>query len=339
MNPKIMLNDYYDITEYVLSFPLIKEEMTFNGKLIDYKVEIEVDNQNQSFNLAESSSPLYKKPPKDFFITFRTDEHIIYQGTLFDVNVSEYKKAKLITLAKSYSFEKMIDKGYSKDTLYNVVMKLSKDYDFEVHVPSLRVTCEKLNNLELSLNYDVEKKSRIFDLFQDLGKKLGIWIWIKHDAVYFSTMRYEATGYKCLIKDSDLLTYNVLGNDSNRKIYNDYRIKYDVTKEVTDKTGDNIGEASRKKYETQKLDDIDLSTNGNIVVWKKEDAVVVGNNYINRFCEHFEIAEIELPVDAGIYIDLGDVIKLDYNGKSYVVYEKEYDYFTSKVKLVIWEVW
>jgi len=338
MRYKVYLNDYYDITDKVLEFPLIKESLIGESDNVEYKANFKVDNRNEwvSDGKINDNSIMAGTPINYYTINikdtaFNTN---IYKGTVTWINEFAEKHAEIVTKSIHDTLTQEIKKGIIRSSLFEISAILRSNYNVNINSFSWQYSSLYLQNALLSIIASSDNPITIIDLLKELSEKLGLFIYICREQVYCYPIYMSGQGYKVLLKSSQVLSIEISKNYDD--IRNNYEIKYYLNNTVTD---DNrgVGLVSRNTYGENAIS-IDGSSSSNVVIPNASTAVLIGESYLNRYMNPFEVVTFDVEMSVSDYIALVDILYIEPLKKRYTCIDKEYDFNLNKCRITAWEI-
>lgn len=331
------LNEYHDITELMITLPYITDSVISEMGDLQYKATFEVNNTSEWLS-EDNENSIIKGIPSNYYNISIKDELMgitIYKGNIIEIHEKPNKIAEIVTIGQSDEKQKELKTSIISSNILEIIQELSDFFEIDYDYPSFSRTNQGLEEKTFTISASEDNPQKLADILKQLGETLGLWIYIKNNIVYCFPIILNPDDLKIEFTNEQILNFET--SQSYDKIINEYNIRHltDVTQ--TDEKNNNTGYDSRKLYGIKTID-IDGSASSNITIPDQETAILIGDKYIQRYKDVFDIITFTIEGEIGIYLDLIDIVKINKYNKKYVVLNKEIDLIGNKINITAWEL-
>ena len=338
MNILFKVNDYYDISEYVLDVPEVAESVN-ESISTDNEIVLNVVNKDNWCNLTYENSIFYGNPLSHFYITaYDTlfNDKLLFKGVVSRVKPLDSGKSEIALKNNLTELEQNITTSYYYKTIKEIFEIFRDEYSINIDLSNVSILQEQKENYLYSIRINEDEQLQVKDLITTMSENLGVFIYSSKETLYIKPYyQYLHGSYTAEIDNYDILNYTKDRDYSS--IINQYEIKYYLNQETPITDTDNIGKLSRNLNGENPVKEIDASQQSNFVIMSKDGAKQSGNNYIYRFKDNIVKLNIELVEKYYWYLEIGEFYLID--NKIYQLISKSLNINGSKTNCEFWEVW
>jgi hypothetical protein len=335
---RLYLNDYYDLTSYCTQFPQITETTFLDQDQIELKVTFELINRNGFLDIHDNHCVFKDWLRQKYKLILKDDitGKIYYDGFIDNINLRERGICEINSFRHKEVLKKELDHKYTTITILEFGKLLEKEFLIDVNPFTFEFCTKYYNYYKFSIYADNENKISLDEIIKNVSETLGLWFYFdNYNRLCCYPYGLKLTGY-CFELKKDMILSSEMSN-SYDKLINNYNIKYFYENSgkavIEDKDGDNIGYISRSIY-GNKNKEIDGGCDSSTIIYGKSFAKLIGNSYIKRYKDVFDILTIQIKLEIANYLTLLD--KVLYRGQRYIIIDKEYDYNLNIVKMTLW---
>jgi hypothetical protein len=335
MRYKVILNDKddnLDITKLCTKLPLIKNSMLSDNT--EFRAEFEFDNKDKWASRDYINSIFRDWFYTKYYISI-IEEHSsksLYKGNI--ENILENPNG-LVTISCKNNLQgtdKELEASYFNYTLTDIAYKIQDDFNLEIDDSTWRLSDSFFNKALFTITASKDNKLKINDMIKQLSETIGLWIFLDVGKVQCYPISFNPLGYALTLQSKDLL--NVEIQNSFDKLVNNFNVKYSGKGSIEDEKGDNLGTKSRNTY-GNKNKEINGASDNTVIIPNVDIAKLIGNNYLNRYKNIFEIITATITSETSSYLSLMDKVKI--GNKYYTIQDMEYDYGMTTCKMILWE--
>ena len=332
---KVFLNDYYDITNLVLELPNIKESLITETSDLEYKASFKIKNQSEWLSKDYENSIVSNTPVTFYKLYIRDNNQLIYQGTINNIIEQPDKSCTVNCKTISDNLTKELTRSLPNLTLLDIIIQITQEFELDYDHYSWLNIDSLFNFTTFNITATESSPLTLIDLLKEMSESLGIWIYLKNNIIFCAPFVSFEDGYKFSLASSDILDAEI--ENSFDELRTNYNIKYGVDSVVLDTNNGNIGKLARNIYGDKPIE-LDATYSSNLTIKDETTAVQVGNWYLERYKDVFDIITFTVKRDLANLIDLLDVMKIEKFDKRYVILDKEWNLNMNTVKLLAWEV-
>jgi hypothetical protein len=306
MKLQILLNDYYDISEYCLEIPEIRDSV-IESISTDNTCSITVYNIHKFCDM-------FNGLPLSHFDLYIRDIHsnnkLILKGRLTEVKPKDDQKAEIIVKNDMYNLDKNISQSYYNKTLSQLLINIESDYSLNINNASVVCLIEELHGYEYSVRVNTDETLSLVEAINQLSEATGIFIYTSFGALYVKPYnRIGSSLYFSEINTDDILVWEK--EITYDKIINQMSIKYYMGQETPVGDENNFGNNSRTLYGEKAKGEIDASQQSNVMIMSKDGALQSVDNYIRRYRKAIEVSKLSFSKEYFIELELGEWYLID----------------------------
>jgi len=173
MRYKLYLNDYYDISDKVIEFPLLKESLINEMSDLQYRISFKVDNRTKWCSKDTSNGIFAGNPFNHYFITLRDTKYnkVIYEGYIVQICDQGAQQAEITTSGEIEKINQQLKKSIVNLTFYDLIKQLSIEYGISIDDYSFK-NIEKIYNGLFSIVATEDNSLLLVDILKSISEIL-----------------------------------------------------------------------------------------------------------------------------------------------------------------------